>query len=93
MSTVLQRTSTASSEVRFVRRVSLCLYAPLVRMCTFKYYRDWGTSGINNSAAKSTIINPVDLGWSLQETKETRAKLAAFEEDWLTPGMEAYDDL
>ena len=32
-----------------------------------------------------------DLGWSTQEVQETRARLAAWEEDWNAPGMEAYD--
>ena len=34
-----------------------------------------------------------DLGWSAEEAKETRARLAALEEDWEAPGMEAYDHL
>ncbi len=34
-----------------------------------------------------------DLGWSAEEAKETRARLAALEEDWEAPGMEAYDRL
>ena len=91
MPAVLQRTSTASSEVYFSRRVRF--FAPLVSMYTFQVYRDWGIDGINNSGVKSSIIRPGDLGWNLQETKETRAKLTTFErEDWLAPGMEAYDN-
>ena len=34
-----------------------------------------------------------NLGWNAEEAKETRARLAAFEEDWDAPGMEAYDNL
>jgi hypothetical protein len=34
-----------------------------------------------------------NLGWSAEEAKETRARLAALEEDWDAPGMEAYDHL
>lgn len=34
-----------------------------------------------------------DLGWSTEEAKETRARLAGLEEDWDAPGMEAYDQL
>jgi hypothetical protein len=34
-----------------------------------------------------------DLGWNAEEAKETRARLAALEEDWDAPGMEAYDRL
>jgi hypothetical protein len=34
-----------------------------------------------------------ELGWSTEEVKETRDRLAAFEEDWDAPGMEAYDHL
>ncbi len=34
-----------------------------------------------------------DLGWSAEETKETRARLAALAEDWEAPGMEPYEHL
>lgn len=34
-----------------------------------------------------------DLGWSPEEARETRARLAALEEDWDAPGMEDYDQL
>ena len=34
-----------------------------------------------------------DLGWSFEEAQETRARLAALEEGWEAPGMEAYDHL
>ena len=34
-----------------------------------------------------------DLGWTFLETFETRVKLQSFEEDWNSPGMEAYDEL
>jgi hypothetical protein len=34
-----------------------------------------------------------ELGWTVAEVQETRARLAAWEEDWDAPGMEAYDNL
>lgn len=34
-----------------------------------------------------------DLGWTREQTIETRHRLATFEEDWNAPGMEVYDDL
>jgi len=34
-----------------------------------------------------------ELGWTRREAAEARGRLAAFEEDWNAPGMEAYDDL
>lgn len=34
-----------------------------------------------------------NLDWSVEEVQETRARLAALEEDWDAPGMEAYDTL
>lgn len=46
------------------------------------------------------ILNPlsggVDLpakGWTTGQAAETRSRLKSFEEDWNTPGMEAYDAL
>jgi len=32
-----------------------------------------------------------DLGWTQEEAALTRSRLAAFEEDWDAPGMDAYD--
>ena len=32
-------------------------------------------------------------GWSVEEVQVTRGRLAALEEDWDAPGMEAYDHL
>jgi hypothetical protein len=43
--------------------------------------------------ATSSPLLVSDLGWSAEEAKETRARLAALEEDWEAPGMEAYDRL
>ena len=34
-----------------------------------------------------------NIGWSVEEVQETRGRLAALEEDWDAPGMEAYDHL
>ncbi len=34
-----------------------------------------------------------ELGWSCEEARGTRARLATFEADWNAPRMEAYDDL
>ncbi len=43
--------------------------------------------------AAATPLLVTDLDWSAEEAKETRARLAALEEDWDAPGMEAYDQL
>ncbi|MDD5641076.1 MAG: hypothetical protein PHX53_05460 [Syntrophales bacterium] len=43
------------------------------------------------AAAPPLLVS--DLGWSNEEAKETRARLAALEEDWDAPGMEDYDRL
>jgi hypothetical protein len=43
------------------------------------------------SQAAATPLMISDLGWSPEEAKETRARLAVLEEDWEAPGMEAYD--
>jgi len=43
------------------------------------------------SAAAPLLV--ANLGWSGEEAMETRARLAALEEDWDVPGMEAYDRL
>ena len=43
------------------------------------------------AAAAPLLVS--NLGWSAEEAKETRARLAALEEDWDAPGMEAYDQL
>jgi len=34
-----------------------------------------------------------ELGWTRREAAEARGRLAAFEEDWNAPGMDACDDL
>ncbi|MFZ5451673.1 MAG: hypothetical protein ACOZF2_07355 [Thermodesulfobacteriota bacterium] len=34
-----------------------------------------------------------DLGWSSEEAKEMRDRLAAFEEDWDAQSMKVYDHL
>lgn len=38
-------------------------------------------------------LQVADLGWTQNQTAETRARLASFEEDWDAPGMDGYDDL
>jgi hypothetical protein len=43
--------------------------------------------------AAATPLLVSNLGWNTEEAKETRARLAALEEDWDAPGMEAYDQL
>jgi hypothetical protein len=43
------------------------------------------------AASGSLLVS--DLSWSAEEASETRARLAALEEDWDAPGMEAYDHL
>ena len=49
-------------------------------------------SGCKAQAALAPLLVS-GLGWSNEEAKETRARLAAFEEDWDAPGMEDYDYL
>jgi hypothetical protein len=44
-----------------------------------------------NQAAALLLV--ADLGWSDEEAKETRGRLAALEKDWDAPGMDAYDRL
>ncbi|MBM4288413.1 MAG: hypothetical protein FJ135_09760 [Deltaproteobacteria bacterium] len=51
-----------------------------------------GKSGRKAQAAPAPLLVS-DLGWSSEEAKETRARLAALEEDWDAPGMEDYDRL
>ena len=34
-----------------------------------------------------------NLGWTREQTIETRLRLRVFEEDWNAPGMELYDEL
>ena len=46
-------------------------------------------SRMTQSAAVPLLVS--NLGWSVEEAKETRTRLAALEEDWDAPGMEAYD--
>jgi hypothetical protein len=48
---------------------------------------------VRKAKAISSPLLVSDLGWSAEEAKETRARLAALEEDWEAPGMEAYDRL
>jgi hypothetical protein len=43
--------------------------------------------------AAAGLLLVSNLGWNAEEAKETRARLAALEEDWDAPGMEAYDQL
>jgi hypothetical protein len=46
---------------------------------------------VAQSAVAPLLVS--NLGWSVEEAKETRTRLAALEEDWEAPGMEAYDRL
>jgi hypothetical protein len=43
------------------------------------------------AAAAPLLVS--DLDWSAEEAQETRSCLAALEEDWDAPGLEAYDHL
>jgi hypothetical protein len=47
----------------------------------------------NHEATAAAPLLVADLDWSVEEAKETRARLAALEEDWDAPGMDAYDHL
>jgi hypothetical protein len=51
-----------------------------------------GKPGREAQAAPGPLLVS-NLGWSAEEVQETRARLAAWEEDWDAPGMEAYDTL
>jgi hypothetical protein len=51
-----------------------------------------GKSNPEATAGASSLL-VADLDWSVEEVKETRARLAGLEEDWEAPGMEAYDHL
>lgn len=46
-----------------------------------------------NRPKRATPNFIADLGWSQAQAAETRAKLAAFEDDWGAPEMDAYDAL
>lgn len=46
-----------------------------------------------NRPKRATPNLIADLGWSQAQAAETRAKLAAFEDDWAAPEMDAYDAL
>ena len=46
-----------------------------------------------NAQAAAGLLLVSNLGWSAEEAKETRARLAALEEDWDAPGMEEYDHI
>ena len=48
---------------------------------------------VRKSQAIDGSLLVFDLGWNSEEAKETQARLAALEEDWGAPGMEAYDHL
>jgi hypothetical protein len=48
---------------------------------------------VRKAQATNSLLLVSDLGWSTEEAKETRTRLAAFEEDWEAPGMEAFDHL
>ncbi len=48
---------------------------------------------VRKTQATATLLLVSDLGWSAEEAMETRARLAALEEDWEAPGMEEYDHL
>jgi hypothetical protein len=54
------------------------------------------SKGKTNQKSQAPPPGPLlvsDLGWSNEEAKETRARLAALEKDWDAPGMEDYDRL
>jgi hypothetical protein len=38
-------------------------------------------------------LRVADLGWTVNEAREARARLVGFEEDWDAPGMQEYDNL
>ena len=48
---------------------------------------------LQQPATAKPPLQVADLGWTLQQAAESRARLASFEEDWDAPGMDGYDDL
>jgi hypothetical protein len=46
-----------------------------------------------NGAVDRRLLRLSDLGWSQDEAAEVRMRLIQFEDDWDSPGMEAYDAL
>ena len=99
MTAILERNSTGATVVCVSRMGTVDI--PRVQLLATFSYQDWGRAGINNSGADilpfsnacQNVVRPSDLGWDRQQTLETRFKLSSFEEDWLFPGMEAYDNL
>jgi len=99
MRAILDMTSTATTVV-YVSRMGTAVLTR-IRQLLMPSYQDWGSEGSNKPCAdiidlprtRRDFLRPKDIGWSRQETLETKAKLAAFEEDWNAPGMEAYDSL
>jgi len=49
--------------------------------------------GRRGAKLEKSLLRVSDLGWTRREAAKARARLAAFEEDWSAPGMEAYDKL
>ena len=43
------------------------------------------------TTARDLLIR--DLGWTREQTMETRLRLRGFQEDWDVPGMEIYDEM
>jgi hypothetical protein len=59
-------------------------------------FQDAGSSKGKPGRMTQSVAAPLlvsNLGWSVEEAKETRTRLGALEEDWDTPDMEAYDRL
>ena len=48
---------------------------------------------VPQTPAAAAPLLVADTGWRAEEARDTRARLAAWEEDWDAPGMEAYDRL
>lgn len=54
---------------------------------------EFASTPLPELGAERPPLRVADLGWSREYAAKIRAQLAAFEEDWDAPGMDAYDAL
>jgi hypothetical protein len=78
-----------SSESNFIKD---CFQATYALIHNTVFYLDSATQEIIRELYTPPLLIS-KLGWTPKEAFETRARLAAFEEDWDAPGMECYDNL
>lgn len=59
-----------------------------------KYEHPSGSEGQTSTVWSDGVEHMIaDLGWTVDEAAEIRARLLSFVVGWSAPGMEAYDDL